>query len=75
MRLNSQTNWRDKVKRSMFNTTSNTLSALPRKTTLGLMSPAHLAPEDEDAIELLVGKFTRCPSDSLTREDIVDGLR
>jgi len=39
------------------------------------MSPAHLAPEDEDAIELLVGKFTLCPSDSRTLLHIVERLR
>ena len=37
------------------------------------MSPAHLAPKDEDAIELLVGKFTLRPNDARTLLKLAGG--
>ena len=73
MRLNNRGNWRDKIKCSILYTLSRALSALPRHTRRDLMSPAHLAPKDEDAIELLVGKFTLRPNHARTLLELASG--
>ena len=73
MRLNNRGNWRNKIKRSILSIPSRALSALPRHTRRGLMSPARLAPKDEEAIELLVGKFTLRSNHARTLLELASG--